>query len=197
MNHSQIDCYTTFGSIQQLWASDAYEKNGLEEFVQNVILNKDIFDVNNQNGFGIMLHDLSNLYVLVSKSDFPYHKLQPNHKMNISFKKNQPNTNTILGYIWISDTITIRKHRKPLYFIKFIDSRISGLNIANYMIQKFEAIGMGRMLLPYEIQFSAKGYWEKYFIEKYKVNNKILLEHFITKYHIHEQCINWSHIFNI
>ena len=195
MNFNELQYVTNFGKVQTLWNSDQFDKNGLEEFVQNVILNKNMFDVNNQNGFGIMLHDLSNLYVLVSKPEFPYNKLDARHTINIPLEKSGPNS--ILGYIWIYNIHIVQKNSKPVYFIKFIDTRISGLQIAKYMMHKFESFGMGRMILPYEIQYSAKDYWEKYFIEKYNINNKIQLQAFIDLYHLHEQGIKWEYLFNI
>ena len=52
-----LDKYTTFGKIEHVY-ENVIEKEGLFEFVNNVVMNMDMFDEHNKNGFGIMLKDL-------------------------------------------------------------------------------------------------------------------------------------------
>ena len=54
----------------------------------------------------------------------------------------------------------------PYHFINLIDSRISGLNISKYMIEKYQETEKEIHLFPFEIMSGSEYYWKKYFMEK-------------------------------
>ena len=62
--------YTTFGKVADIYPISG--KEGLKEFLYNVVLNDNMFDENNNNGYGNMLKDLSNIYVLVANNTIPF-----------------------------------------------------------------------------------------------------------------------------
>jgi hypothetical protein len=160
-----LENYTEFGKIKDIYDS-VHDKQGLFEFLNNVVMNDDIMDENNNNGYGIMLKDLSDIYVLVSKKDFPFDKIP---YKNIKLKLKNGKKNYVLGYIWLCPWIVEKPDCIPYHFINYIDTRISGLNIAKYMINiyEFHDEKKGQVnLLPFEIALSSKNYWKKYFTDE-------------------------------
>ena len=164
--------YTEFDTIKNIWQNLSFEKEGLHEFLHNVVMNMNMFDENNHSGFGIMLPYFSDIYVLVSKNNFPFHLLKENNKNSITI--NTSHKNYVLGYIWLST-----KYNNN-HFISFIDSRISGLNIASFMINQYESL-YHCFLLPHEIMLGAGAYWQKYFKSKYNIVSKKDLLIFINE----------------
>jgi len=201
MSKINLEEFTEFGKIKDIYDS-LHDREGLFEFVNNVVMNKDMFDENNKNGYGNMLKDLSNIYVLVSNKMFPFNKLNSKQRVTIDLKKTKKNF--VLGYIWLCPWKIKNEGVVPLQFISFIDSRISGLNIAKYMIEKYEEgdeynatddeVGF---LLPFEITMGAKNYWKKYFTEVYDIKNKKELEQIITDYKFKETDIRWSELMSV
>lgn len=187
--------FTEFGKVKDIWNDSLHEKTGLTEFLNNIVMNMNMFDNSNNNGYGIMLQDLSDIYVLVSKQDFPFNKLKTTHNHSIDLSK--ANKNLVLGYIWLCPWKLENKGCVPYHFIKFIDSRLSGLNIAKYMITNYEGNGKERYLLPYDIGFGARKYWKKYFIETYDINNKNELEQMINKCNLKPSDITWDNLLAI
>ena len=101
----------------------------------------------------------------------------------------------VLGYIWLCPWKVTGENDILCHFINFIDSRISGMNIARYMIQKYEEKSFRKCyLLPYEIMFSAKEYWKKYFIRFLNINNKTVLSKMIDVNHITPNDIKWDNL---
>ena len=90
------DC-TVFGKIADVYTNCS--QAGLVEFLKKVVMNMDMHEEKNKCGYGIMLKDLSNIYVLVSKSNFPFHKLKQKNKIYINL--NKARMNFVLGYIWL------------------------------------------------------------------------------------------------
>ena len=132
---------TQFGKIENIqWVDDG---STLIEFIEHVIFK-----------YPVMLPDISNIYVLVACEHFPTDKFNEEQK-NI-FRKNEK---YVMGYIWISKSSI----SKQCSFINFIDSRVSGLNIAKYMIEQYESSEKDKILLPMEIMKCAQFYWKKYF----------------------------------
>ena len=201
MSKINLEEFTEFGKIKDIYDS-LHDREGLFEFVNNVVMNKDMFDENNKNGYGNMLKDLSNIYVLVSNKMFPFNKLNSKQRVTIDLKKTKKNF--VLGYIWLCPWKIKNEGVVPLQFISFIDSRISGLNIAKYMIEKYEEgdeynatddeVGF---LLPFEITMGAEKYWKKYFTEVYDIKNKKELEQIITDYKFKETDIRWSELMSV
>lgn len=192
MNEINLEKFTEFGKIKNIYNS-LYDRTGLIEFVNNVVINMDIFDDNNKNGFGIMLSDLSNIYVLISKTLFPFNKLNSKQKVTIDFKN--ATRNFVIGYIWLCPWEIQNKENNTLQFINFIDSRISGLNIAKYMIEKYEENNKYKIsLLPFEVSIRAKNYWKKYFIKVYNIKNNKELDQMINDYNFKETDIRWDEL---
>lgn len=195
MTEINMNEFTEFGKIKDIWGDSLHDKKGLHEFLNNVVMN---MDSNCNNGWGKMLPDLSNIYVLVSNKNFPFDKLSLNqkHLIDLSVAKK----NFVIGYIWLCPWILENEGCIPYHFINFIDSRISGLNIAKYMMAKYENDydddDGERLLFPFEIIISAKNYWEKYFINEYGITNKYELEQMITEYKFKQSDIRWEEIFS-
>lgn len=156
-----LNNYTEFGKVSDIWKDGLHDLKGLNEFIKNVI------NVNNNNSR--MLPDISNIYVLVSKPNFPFNDLNMEQKQSINFPYNEygialrkqlysidldiGHTNYVLGYVWMYP-FACQCNR----LIKYIDSRISGLNIAEYMINKHN-----EYILPAYVDNMSIGYWIKYF----------------------------------
>ena len=191
-----IEKHTEFGTIKDIWNDYYYDKEGLCEFVKSVVMNEDMLDENNKNGHGIMLQDLSNIHVLVSKTDFPFSELHQQQKCSIDFT--QTNSHFILGYIWLCPwKIEKKAHmHMPYYFIQYIDTRIAGLNIAEYMIREFEG-GGHRLLFPYEVELGARIYWKKYFHREYQITNKKQLKQMIKEYGLDGYSVMWDNLFHV
>ena len=132
MTEINLEDFTEFSKIKDIW-NGQHDSNALHEFLNNVVMN---MDPDCFNGYGKMLPDFSDIYVLVSKKDFPFEKLTSNQKISIDFS--EAKKNYILGYIWLCHWTLENEGCIPCHFINFIDSRISGLNISKYMIEKYE-----------------------------------------------------------
>lgn len=188
----QIDLgeFTEFGKVKDIWNDCLHDKKGLIEFVKNIVMNDE-----NYNGQNKMLPDLSEIYVLVSKKDFPFHKLTSDQKntIDLSFANN----NFILGYIWLCNWTVESKNHNPYHFINVIDSRISKMNICKYMIQTYEEINESEItLLPFEIDFGARYYWKKYFNKEFEIANKDELNQMIIDWELSEE-VRWEELFTI
>lgn len=184
MTEINLDQFTEFSKIKNIWNDCFHDRNSLFEFLHNVVINKNDDDC--VNGHGNMLAEFSDIYVLVSKKDFPFEKLTSIHKISIDLSKSKKNF--ILGYITVYKT----NDNSQLHFINFINTRISKLNIAKYMIKKYEEIEKNIFLFPYEIIFGSHFYWKKYFIEKYNIKNKKDLLHCISNHGLDNYNIQWS-----
>jgi len=190
-----IEKHTEFGKVRDIWNDQYHDKKGLCEFVRSVVMNEDMLDEKNKNGHGIMLQDLSNIRVLVSKTDFPFTELIQRQKCSIPFT--QANSHFILGYIWLCPWKIEKKAHLSYYFIQYIDTRIAGLNIAEYMIHAFEGGGRDRLLFPYEVEFGARIYWKRYFHRIYQVTNKKQLKQMIKEYGLGEYSVKWDNLFDV
>jgi len=190
-----IEKHTEFGKVRDIWNDHCYENACLCEFVRSVVMNEDMLDEKNKNGHGIMLQDLSNIHVLVSKPDFPFTELTQRKKCSIDFT--QANSNFILGYIWLCPWKIEKKAHLSYYFIQYIDTRIAGLNIAEYMIDAFEGGRGDRLLFPYEVEFGARIYWKRYFHRVYQVTNKKQLKQMIKEYELHDYSVKWENLFDV
>ena len=188
-----LEEFTEFGKVKDVYQHIS-TRIGLHEFFTNVVMNADMFDKNNNNGHSIMLKDLPDIYVLISKNDFPFDKLTSTQKILIDLSKK--NKNVVLGYIWLCPWELKHKGVVPCHFINFIDSRIRGLNISKYMIEKYETINEEQIyLLPFDITSSATEYWKKYFMEVYNVTNKKELNKMIINYKL-EKHVKWSELYS-
>lgn len=189
MTEINLEDFTEFSKIKDIWSDCFHDKNGLHEFLNNVVMNMDK-DCN--NGYGKMLPNFSDIYVLVSKKDFPFEKLTLNQEISIDLSVAKKNF--ILGYIWLCPWVLKNEGCIPYHFINFIDSRISGLNISKYMIEKYEEIEEENHLFPFEIISGAKYYWKKYFMEVYKIKNKTELSKMISEYEFKKGDIRWDEL---
>tara|TARA_B110000967_G_scaffold199803_1_gene234657 strand:- start:5284 stop:5889 length:606 start_codon:yes stop_codon:yes gene_type:complete len=196
-----LPLYTTFGKVDDIYSID---KDGLTEFLYNVVMNNNKLDEKNNNGYGIMLHDLSNIYVLVSTHLFPFNKLTTKNKNLIDLSKS--GSKSVLGYIWIRPYVKTNKD-SSVHFINFIDSRISGLNITKYMIRCYEELIKEKedrlnanniliTLMPGEIQYSATKYWKQYFEDYYHIYSKEELRQLLMDYDIINDT-KWECLFSI
>tara|TARA_B110000967_G_C18899431_1_gene573492 strand:+ start:4171 stop:4761 length:591 start_codon:yes stop_codon:yes gene_type:complete len=184
--------FTEFAKVKDIWNDILHDKNGLNEFLNRVVMNMDKLDDNNNNGYGIMLPNLSDIYVLVSTPDFPFEKLNSTHKSSIDLSV--ATKNFVLGYIWICPWKIENKGYIPYHFIQYIDSRISGLNIAKYMIDEYEGHREERLLFPYEVAGGAEKYWKQYFTEVYNIKNKNELIQMRIDYGINAGDVKWDEL---
>ena len=185
MAQINLEEFTGFGKIKDIF-NGLYNKDGLEEFMKNIVMSKKYDNGNNK-----MLADLSDIYVLIAKNDFPIEKVNATKdKKNITKTKNY-----VLGYIWLCHWVLEREMHKdfPYHFINFIDSRIPGLNIAEYMIEQFEQSETERLLLPYQVIIGAVNYWKKYFQKKFGIKNKFDLEKMISDFNLENE-VNWNYL---
>ena len=183
-----LEDFTEFSKIKDIWNNNFHDKNALHEFLNNVVMNMEY-----GNGYGKMLHNFSDLYVLVSKENFPFGELTLNQKISIDLTVAKQNY--ILGYIWLCPFILENEGCIPYHFINFIDSRISGLNISKYMIKKYQEFQTEETyLFPFEVLSSAKYYWKKYFIEEYEIHNKTELSQMIVEYKFKKNDIRWGEL---
>ena len=193
MTDINLNICTEFGTVEQIY-NCWHDKEGLFEFVKNVVMNMNKFDEHNKNGYGIMLKDLSNIYVLVSNKFFPFNNLKPSQKNSIDLSSAKQNF--VLGYIWLFPFKIINEDGSHYHLISYIDSRISGLNIVKYMIHEFEfEFGEKRNLLPYEIASSSAKYWKKYFMEKSDIKTKQDLQNMIKELKLKHEDIKWNELF--
>ena len=178
------DC-TEFSKIKDIWNDGLHDKNALREFLDNVVMNED-------NGYGKMLPDFSDIYVLVSTKEFPFESLTFDQKNANSIDLSAATQHFILGYIWLCPWVLQNEGCVPCHFIQFIDSRIPGLNISKYMIQQYESMGEERHLFPYEVMRGAKYYWKKYFMEIFQIQNTTELSQMISEYEFKN--IKWDEL---
>ena len=83
-----LEEYTEFAKVKDIWNDCLHDRDGLHEFLNNVVMN---MDENCNNGWGKMLPDFSDLYFLVSTKDFPFNELTLKQKISIDLslaKKN-------------------------------------------------------------------------------------------------------------
>jgi hypothetical protein len=189
MTEINLENFTEFSKIKDIWKDCLHDKNALHEFLNNVVMN---MDENYNNGYGKMLPDFSDIYVLISKKDFPFEKLTLNQKISIDLSVAKKNY--ILGYIWLCPWTLKNEGCIPYHFINFIDSRISGLNISKYMIEKYNETEEENYLFPFEIMSGSKYYWKKYFMEVYKIKNKTELLQMISDYKFQKSDIRWEEL---
>lgn len=188
MTEINLEDFTEFSKIKNIWNDCLHDKNALYEFLNNVVMNEDY-----NNGYGKMLPDFSDIYVLVSKKDFPFEKLTLNHKISIDLSVAEQNY--VLGYIWLCPWVLKNEGCVSCHFINFIDSRISGLNISKYMIEKYEETDEEeKNLFPFQVISEAKHYWKKYFMEVYKIKNKTKLLQIIIDYKFKKSDIRWEEL---
>jgi hypothetical protein len=187
MTEINLEDFTEFSKIKDIWNDCLHDKHALREFLNNVVMNVDC-----NNGSGKMLPDFSDIYVLVSNADFPFDKLTLNHKMSIDLSG--ATQNFVLGYIWVCPWVLKSEGCVPYHFINFIDSRISGLNIAKYMIEKYEEAGEEKYLFPFEVMGGAEQYWKQYFTEVYQINNQSELSQMISEFKFEKNDIRWDQL---
>jgi hypothetical protein len=191
MNTINLNEVTEFVKVKDIKYYFDNDKDILYEFLNNVVMN---MEEDCCNGKGNMLSDFSDIYVLVSKKTFPFDKLSSNQIISIDLSG--PQQNFILGYIWISSCIMKSSElRIPYHFMNFIDSRISGLNITKYMIQKYKCSEKCH-LFPLYIMCTSAHYWKKYFMEEYNIYCKTELFKMITnEYKLTNVNIEWKELF--
>jgi hypothetical protein len=188
--------YTEFGKVSDIWSVGFRSKNGLVEFIKNVVMNMDMCDGENKNGYGVMLQDVSNLHVLVSNQDFPFESLSESQNKNINLTASEDKC-FVLGYIWTSPNIKRgNAGEADFHFIEYIDSRISGLDIAKYMIDMYGDCNKA-CLLPYNIAYGADKYWKKYFEDEHDIKTKAGLEQLIADCELNPSDIKWNSLFDI
>ncbi len=191
-----LEEHTLFGKVSDIWSVGFRSKNGLVEFIKNVVMNMDMCDGENKNGYGVMLQDVSNLHVLVSNQDFPFESLSESQNKNINLTASEDKC-FVLGYIWTSPNIKRgNAGEADFHFIEYIDSRISGLDIAKYMIDMYGDCNKA-CLLPYNIAYGADKYWKKYFEDEHDIETKAELKQLIVDCELNSSDIKWNSLFDI
>ena len=192
-----LEEHTFFGKVSDIWSLGFRSKNGLVEFIKSVVMNMDMCDGENKNGYGVMLHDVSNLHVLVSHRDFPFESLSEGQNKNINLTAASEDNCFVLGYIWTSPNIKRgNAGEADFHFIEYIDSRISGLDIAKYMIDMYGDCNKA-CLLPYNIAYGADKYWKKYFEDEHDIETKDELKQLIVDCELNSSDIKWNSLFDI
>jgi len=199
-----LDDCTAFGKIVDVYKN--FSQAGLVEFLKKVVMNMDMHDEKNNSGYGIMLKDLSNIYVLVSKKNFPFHKLTQKNKMYINLKKAK--RNFVLGYIWLCPWEKTN-YCNVSHYINFIDTRITGLNIGEHMIHLYETRYENDKrlkennnewlcnLLPYEISNNSAKYWKRHFANNLCVENLNDMINLIQLHDIKQENIKWEELYSL
>ena len=191
-----LEEHTLFGKVSDIWSVGFRSKNGLVEFIKNVVMNMDMCDGENKNGYGVMLQDVSNLHVLVSNQDFPFDSLSESQNKNINLTASDDKC-FVLGYIWTCPKIKRgNAGEADFHFIEYIDSRISGLDIAKYMIDMYGDCNQA-CLLPYNIAYGADKYWKKYFEDEHDIKTKAELKQLIVDCELNSSDIKWNSLFDI
>ena len=72
MTEINLEEFTKFAKVKDIWKYCTNDEKGLHEFLNNVVMN---MDECNNGLYGKMLPDLSDIYVLISNKDFPFDKL--------------------------------------------------------------------------------------------------------------------------
>lgn len=200
----KLDDCTEFGKIVDIYDDDNKSQKGLFEFLKEVVMNNNMLDERNNCGYGIMLKDFSNIYVLVSKNNFPFHKLSMNQDTYINFKRAK--RNFVLGYIWLCPWEKT-SFCNTSHYINFIDTRISNLNLAEYMMHLYESryetakriLELNNEwlcnLLPYEIPFSSAKYWKQHFSDSLCVKTISDVNELIKMHNINPNEIKWNELY--
>jgi len=48
--------YTEFDTVKNIWQDPLYDREGLHEFLHNIVMNMNMFDENNKNGLVLCCH---------------------------------------------------------------------------------------------------------------------------------------------
>ena len=188
-----LEEFTDFGKVRDVFRGCVNDKNALIEFMDNVVMSTNPERAG--GGVGTMLSDLSDIYVLVAHHDFPFDALTSSNEISIDLSAAEKNY--VLGYVWLCPLVVHVEGNVPCHWISFIDSRISKLNIAEHMIQRYEeCISESEesevYLLPYEVVWSARNYWKKYFMKVYGIEKQHDLSHMITEFGFQPRDIRWD-----
>lgn len=141
-------------------------------------------------------HRINQLYVLV----LPIHtikKLQPfictsDFGTETYTHLIHTNSNFISGFIYLNKTRVSSNYK----FIEVIDSRIGNLNIVKFMIDKYEQKYKYK-LLPIYIIKTAKDYWKKYLMAKFKLDSNEEIIYFINEINKNNKFnLNWDYLLN-
>jgi hypothetical protein len=162
---------------------------GSIEFLNNIVLK--------HPNKCVMLPDLSDIYVLVALQDFPSELL--NDEQKNSWYDN--NYRIVIGYIWINEKNSEYKNHiegepMPKHYIDFIDTRIKGLKLAEYMMYQYECIH-NCYIFPKEIIDTASYYWKKYFKKQYALHTIEDYDIFIKDFDLNDNFIKWNNIYFI
>lgn len=194
--HSVIED-AIFGRMDDI--GDMFKKEVHEEFVSNELLE------HNTNLFP----EYSYMYILVAYSGSSDSLCVGEKKWSeiLTTEQNiflQTHKALIVGYMLMTP-----EHPKDIYLIEYINSRITGYNIADCMIKKlenemveFEKLTDGckqvkpKCVIPREIISSSKGYWVKYFDRRLGVKSKEDLDKVKNTLHINN-LVNWFYLENI
>lgn len=211
-NNNSINLYdyTRFDKVSNI----SWRGNGLVEFVENYVLkhpNKEM-----------LLSDLSNIYVLVTKmylqhqfddeiNNFPEEYLKDKKDIYVENRYE-----FVLGYIWVSNKkeTPSKDHKwydadidKEIHYINIIDSRVSGLNIAKHMIGRYDGHdkydrGSNAYyeidLVPKHIIYDSAKYWKKYFDDYIDFGNedhKTVLQDYMSFWKIDPE--NWKYLIDL
>jgi len=167
----------------------------IDEFIKNYISKHPNND--------LLLRNLSNLYVLYGMlvSDNCCEENEKKWKDILDeeqYKIIQKNNYYILGFIWINKK---KSKNKKIHYIEFIDTRLRGHNLANYMINKYNNFNYSnnenQICLPYEIIDTSVEYWKNYFELKYDLTTKEDYKKFIIDMKINEDHLKWSNLLKI
>jgi len=144
-----------------------------------------------------ILSNLSNIYTLSAVYAMDYHsewKYVLNKKQHEKYEKNEE---YIIGYMILNPQIS----GKGVYFIEYIETRITQHNLATYMIRKYEELMWQQhektiVCLPHAIDIYSSGFWKKYFEREYYIDSMKSMSHLIQQHGI-SSVIYWNPLFDI
>jgi hypothetical protein len=150
----------------------------------------------------ILINDLSNLYILsaflgsescLNKTEMKWCDIL-NDTQNDILKKNGE---YIIGYMLIDDS-----YDGNIHYIELINTRVRNHNFAKIMMNKYTDLydnkyddsHDNKYLVPKDIIYSSKNYWEKIFQDMFLVYTSRDLEEFIDEYKINKKIINYDYL---
>jgi hypothetical protein len=139
---------------------------------------------------GTLIKNLSNMYVLMAvKNAFWKRRLSKSENYLLD-----TNSRYIIGFI---DPI---KFTNNIHYIYYIDTRLRGMNIGRYMIEKYNYEMNNNdntevvHLLPQEVVETAAAYWKKFFEDEYDCHNVEDLERLIEELSLEDHGLKWDHM---
>lgn len=166
----------------------------IQHFLENVVYN--------HPNKAIMLRELSNLYVLVAKkSQCNYLRKEEKGWKDIMNEREyeilEENEQLIISYM-----LTNEKYPN-IHYIDYVDTIVKHQNLCQVMIDKYESMWPGVILVPQEIIPSSAKYWAKmmdlgnlnkddeFIVDKDKIDD------YIFELELNKKDLKWNSLYNL